>query len=78
MASTTEKTWFEQADNRDDQPLDDQFLDDGRREEEKAYVASPLTLMWWRFRKHRMAVISAVVDRLALSDCRLCRICGTV
>ena len=30
-------------------------------EEEKIYVASPWRLMWWRFRKHRMAVISAVL-----------------
>jgi len=28
---------------------------------EKVYVAPPWKLMWWRFRKHRMAVISAVV-----------------
>jgi peptide/nickel transport system permease protein len=32
-----------------------------RSEEEKVYVASPWLLMWWRFRKHRMAVASAVV-----------------
>jgi peptide/nickel transport system permease protein len=28
---------------------------------EKIYVAPPWQLMWWRFRKHRMAVLSAVV-----------------
>jgi peptide/nickel transport system permease protein len=28
---------------------------------EKIYVAPPLLLMWWRFRKHKMALISAVV-----------------
>ncbi len=28
---------------------------------EKVYVAPPWKLMWWRFRKHRMAVICAVV-----------------
>lgn len=32
-----------------------------RVEEEKILVASPLKLMWWKFRKHRMAVISAIV-----------------
>jgi peptide/nickel transport system permease protein len=29
--------------------------------EEKVYVAPPLKLMWWRFRKHRMAVICGVI-----------------
>jgi peptide/nickel transport system permease protein len=28
---------------------------------EKVYVAPPWKLMWWRFRKHRMAVICAVI-----------------
>jgi peptide/nickel transport system permease protein len=28
---------------------------------EKVYVAPPWKLMWWRFRKHKMALISAVV-----------------
>jgi len=28
---------------------------------EKVYVAPPWKLMWWRFRKHRMAVVSAVI-----------------
>jgi peptide/nickel transport system permease protein len=32
---------------------------------EKVYVAPPWKLMWWRFRKHRMALISAVVLILA-------------
>ncbi len=30
-------------------------------EEEKIAVATPRQLMWWKFRKHRMAVISSVV-----------------
>jgi peptide/nickel transport system permease protein len=30
-------------------------------EEEKIYVASYWQLMWWRFRKHKMAVISVVI-----------------
>ncbi|MBN1979755.1 MAG: ABC transporter permease [Anaerolineae bacterium] len=30
-------------------------------EEEKIYVASYSKLMWWRFRKHKMAMVSAVV-----------------
>lgn len=30
-------------------------------DEEQLYVASQLQLMWWKFRKHRMAVISGVL-----------------
>jgi peptide/nickel transport system permease protein len=30
-------------------------------EEEKIYVASYWKLMWWRFRKHKMAIISSVI-----------------
>jgi peptide/nickel transport system permease protein len=32
-----------------------------QRAGEKVYVAPPWKLMWWRFRKHRMALICAVV-----------------
>lgn len=32
-----------------------------KSDEEKIYVAPPLLLMWWKFRKHKMAVISGVV-----------------
>ncbi len=30
-------------------------------EQERVYLASQWQLMWWKFRKHRLAVISAVV-----------------
>ena len=33
-------------------------------EAEKVYVAPPLKLMWWRFRKHRMALVGTVVSIL--------------
>ncbi len=36
------------------------FLDTDNVEEERLYVASYLQLMWWRFIKHRMAVISGI------------------
>ncbi|OUC09811.1 peptide ABC transporter permease [Litorilinea aerophila] len=38
--------------------LEEEFFSE---DEEKIYVASYLKLMWWRFLKHRMAVISAVI-----------------
>ena len=30
-------------------------------EEERIYVASPLQMMWWRFLKHKMAIVGAIV-----------------
>ena len=30
-------------------------------EEERVYIASQWQLMWWRFRKHKMALASTVV-----------------
>jgi peptide/nickel transport system permease protein len=32
-----------------------------KSEEEKIYVAPPMLLMWWKFRKHKMALISGVI-----------------
>ncbi len=36
-------------------------LDEEEKVEERVAVAPPLKLMWWKFRKHRMALISAVL-----------------
>jgi peptide/nickel transport system permease protein len=36
-------------------------LDEEEKVEERVAVAPPLTLMWWKFRKHKMALISAVI-----------------
>ena len=52
------------------------------REDEEVFVAGQWRLMWWRFRKHRMAMVGAVVvilfysaavfaDFIAISDPRL-------
>ena len=30
-------------------------------EEERVYIATPLQMMWWRFLKHKMAIIGAIV-----------------
>jgi peptide/nickel transport system permease protein len=35
-------------------------LDEDARIEEKIAVATPATLMWWKFRKHKMAVVSSI------------------
>jgi peptide/nickel transport system permease protein len=36
-------------------------LDEGQKIEEKIAVATPGQLMWWKFRKHKMAVASCIV-----------------
>jgi peptide/nickel transport system permease protein len=36
------------------------FLEEGLKIEEKIAVATPGQMMWWKFRKHKMAVASAV------------------
>ena len=56
---TLEKTWSERSDK--EWFDDDQYLDDGQSGDDKVSVASAWQLMWWRFLKHRMAVISGVV-----------------
>ncbi len=56
-----EKTWFERAEEQEAAALDEQLGDASAEKEEKIYVASYWKLMWWRFLKHRMAVISAVI-----------------
>jgi len=63
MTTTTEKTWFDQVEEDEGNWGDDgQFDDDfAHVTDEKVFVASQWQLIWWRFRKHRMAVISAFV-----------------
>lgn len=33
----------------------------GRRQEDKVFVASQWQLMWWKFRKHKMAILGVIV-----------------
>ena len=62
-----EKTWQEQA-------AEDELLgeydptDDGEYiggDDEKIYVASYAKLVWWRFLKHKLAVLSAIAAFLS-------------
>ena len=48
----------DQVKQMDDSPAVEEEIAGGG---EKVYVAPPWKLMWWRFRKHKMALISAVV-----------------
>jgi len=61
MTAATEKTWFEKNEAEDWQDNEGIFDDDVVHGDEKVYVASHWQLMWWRFRKHRMAMAGGVV-----------------
>ena len=58
--TTHQRSWIDRSDEGDfqeqDSPLDADIIED-----EEIYVASYSQLMWWRFRKHRMALISGVL-----------------
>jgi peptide/nickel transport system permease protein len=49
------------VDQADARLLDFPAEEDLRKKGEKTYVAPPWKLMWWRFRKHRMAMVAAGV-----------------
>jgi peptide/nickel transport system permease protein len=57
---SVEKTWFERAED-ELVAVDETPGQEITSQEEKIYVASHWKLMWWRFLKHRMAVVSAVI-----------------
>ena len=57
-----------------DEPLDGVSADLTDAVDDEYYYASQWKLMWWRFRRHRMALISAFFAFPALPDGRLCRV----
>ncbi len=57
---SVEKTWFERTEQEQALGLDE-GIEEISSKEKKIYVASYWKLMWWRFLRHRMAVISAVI-----------------
>jgi peptide/nickel transport system permease protein len=58
---SVEKTWFERAEQEELTAPEETLSDAAATKEEKVYVASYWKLMWWRFLKHRMAVISGII-----------------
>lgn len=54
-----EKSWIERAD--EEKPLSQQEFIEEVSGDEKIFVASYFQLMWWRFLKHKMALISAII-----------------
>jgi peptide/nickel transport system permease protein len=59
----SEKSWLDRLQEEVPVSAEEEFFeeDSGDVGAEKIYVASYAQLMWWRFIKHRMALISAVV-----------------
>ena len=57
---SVEKTWFERNEQEQTTAVDEGG-DEAAIQEKKVYVASYWKLMWWRFLRHRMAVVSAVI-----------------
>ncbi|RIK43670.1 MAG: peptide ABC transporter permease [Chloroflexi bacterium] len=69
---SVEKTWFERTDQEEAITADETLVDVPTEKDEKIYVASYWKLMWWRFLKHRMAVISAVIVILLYGVAAFC------
>lgn len=59
----------DQASRMDTGPVIEEEIQSGG---EKVYVAPPWKLMWWRFRKHKMALISSVVLIISYFTAALC------
>jgi peptide/nickel transport system permease protein len=57
---SVQKRWYDDAAYEDALTEEERLADDAAiKTEEKIYVASYWKLMWWRFLRHRLAVISA-------------------
>ena len=57
---SVQKRWYDDASYEDVRSDDDRLAEEVPiASDEKIYVASYVQLMWWRFLRHRMAVISA-------------------
>lgn len=61
MEPTDKKTWFEEFEENQEWQDESHYLDDELQQDEKVSVASHWQLMWWRFLKHRMAVLSGII-----------------
>jgi len=57
---SVEKTWFERNEQEQTTAVEEGG-DEVATQEKKVYVASYWKLMWWRFLRHRLAVVSAVI-----------------
>ena len=69
---SVEKTWFERSEQ--EQTLADEGADEIVSKEKKVYVASYWQLMWWRFLRHRLALVSAVIVLLLYTVAAFCEI----
>jgi peptide/nickel transport system permease protein len=71
---SVEKTWFERAEQEELTAPEETLTDAAAAKEEKIYIASYWKLMWWRFLKHRMAVISAIIILLLYGVAAFCEV----
>jgi peptide/nickel transport system permease protein len=69
---SVEKTWFERTEQQE--MAEETLADAASEKDEKIYVASYWKLMWWRFLKHRLAVISAVLVIVLYGVAAFCEI----
>jgi peptide/nickel transport system permease protein len=69
---SVEKTWFERTEQDETVAPDETAVDAVAEKDEKIYVASYWKLMWWRFLKHRMAVVSAIIVILLYGVAAFC------
>ena len=58
----------------DDRPWDPDAVERLTPEQERFYLASQWTLMWWKFRRHRLAVWSGALLALAFGSILICEI----
>jgi peptide/nickel transport system permease protein len=68
---SVEKTWFERSEQEQTTAVDEGG-DEIATQEKKVYVASYWQLMWWRFLRHRMALVSAVIVLLLYTVAAFC------
>ena len=76
MTAATEKTWFEKNEADDWRDNEAIFDEEEMHGNEKVYVASYWQLMWWRFRKHRMAMAGGGGDHRRGNARGHCGPCG--
>ena len=72
---SVQKRWYDDASYEDVRSDDDRLAEEVPiASDEKIYVASYVQLMWWRFLRHRMAVISRGLCCCSISP-GFCRVC---
>lgn len=53
-------------------PFDPNAMEPMTREQERVYLASQLTLMWWKFKRHRLALASGIFLAVLYASILIC------